>query len=864
MSTDVERIMIGLLDIHEFWANLVQVAVACWLLQRELGMAFMAPLVVVFITAVLAAVVAKLITPRQRAWMEAIQTRVAVTADTLAHMKSIKLTGMIKPVQDHLQSLRVKEIKFGSRWRILLACTAAISQGPMLLSPVLTFAFTTSSLGTSTVFVSIAYLTLLASPLMILFQRFPQLVSALVCLGRIQMFLEKEERLDYRHAETHAISEDLTGLLLTSPDAKSGAIELQAPPRTPWEPCVKVSNGSFGWSPHAHVLTNVNFHIPTCQLTIVTGPVGTGKSTLCRALLGEIPFAKGTISMSRDLRIGYCDQKPFLYNSSIRDNIIGFDEFMPERYDTVLYATKIDEDVKSLALRDQTVVGSGGIALSGGQRQRLSIARALYQRGMNILIFDDILSGLDAITEEHVFEHVFGRQGLLQQNQITTILCTHDSRRLLAANHIIRLEGDGTLAEEGQISENQADLVLLPLSIKKTDEPSECDVESAPSSPPITIASSGNFTSLQQSSARRLGDAAVYKYYFESIGVMPMVIFLVAGLCYGFLANFPRVWLTFWAQDADRGSGANHSYAYYLGIYSLLQISCLVSGMISLLVVLVAFIRQSGAVLHQRLLETISTATLTLYTLTDIGVLTNYFSQDMNLIDSELPLAFLNILLDLASVIGMAALLASASPWLILAYPGLILILWYLQHFYLRTSRQVRLLDLEAKSPLYAHFLDTLKGITTIRAFGWVGHSMARHKQLLEQSQRATYMRSMIQRWLFLALGIIVMIVATALVALITQIGARADISGASLVTLMTFSQSLTDIVRFYAALETSIGSVARLKSFMATTDSEVKPGRDVKPDNNWPSTGRLVLQNAWASYKYVLITSSSIFVHVC
>jgi ABC-type multidrug transport system fused ATPase/permease subunit len=286
--------------------------------------------------------------------------------------------------------------------------------------------------------------------------------------------------------------------------------------------------------------------------------------------------------------------------------------------------------------------------------------------------------------------------------------------------------------------------------------------------------------------------------------------------------------------------------------------------MISLLVVLVAFIRQSGAVLHQRLLETISTATLTLYTLTDIGVLTNYFSQDMNLIDSELPLAFLNILLDLASVIGMAALLASASPWLILAYPGLILILWYLQHFYLRTSRQVRLLDLEAKSPLYAHFLDTLKGITTIRAFGWVGHSMARHKQLLEQSQRATYMRSMIQRWLFLALGIIVMIVATALVALITQIGAGADISGASLVTLMTFSQSLTDIVRFYAALETSIGSVARLKSFMATTDSEVKPGRDVKPDNNWPSTGRLVLQNAWASYKYVLITSSSIFVHVC
>lgn len=88
--------------------------------------------------------------------------------------------------------------------------------------------------------------------------------------------------------------------------------------------------------------------------------------------------------------------------------------------------------------------------------------------------------------------------------------------------------------------------------------------------------------------------------------------------------------------------------------------------------------------------------------------------------------------------------------------PLLVLVIWGLQHVYLRTSRQLRLLDLEARSPLYSHFLESLNGLSTIRAFGWEQESMETNKRLLDYSQRPYYLLYCIQRWLNLVLDLIV------------------------------------------------------------------------------------------------------------
>ncbi len=214
------------------------------------------------------------------------------------------------------------------------------------------------------------------------------------------------------------------------------------------QPPIVIRNGNFGWEAGKFVLRDVNTQIPKSSLTIVIGPVGSGKSTLCKALLGDIPFSDGSVVLStRFPHVGFCDQAAFLSNGTVRDNILGFSPIDHERYNQVIQATALGFDLDTLPQGDRTNIGSDGITLSGGQKQRVSLARALYLQ-TDLLVLDDIFSGLDADTEEQVFRQIFGPDGLLRRRRSTVVLCTHSIRHLPAADYIIAL-GDSTVVEQG-------------------------------------------------------------------------------------------------------------------------------------------------------------------------------------------------------------------------------------------------------------------------------------------------------------------------------------------------------------------------------------------------------------------------------
>lgn len=849
MSTDVERVQIGIRDIHEYWANLAQAIAACYFLHQLLGAAFAVPIVVVSLAVLASTLLGRPMGSRQRAWMAAIQRRVSVTADAIAHMKMIKMAGMATPVQAMLQSLRMSELEYGSRWRLLVAAAATVSHAQGLLAPVLTFAITSATLDTSSIFVSLSYLTLLSTPLISLFQKYPQLLGALTSLRRIQQFLERESRIDYRCSRAGQDA-PLIDLEVLDVSLDWGfETELELVPAKSLEVSSKsitVEKGCFGWDSEKRVLENVNVTIPGSQLTIITGPVASGKSTLCKALLGEVPFCSGTVTVpGESLRVGYCDQQLFLFNSTIRDNIVGHGRLDLQRYSRVLQAVKLDKDISDLPLGENTVIGSGGVVLSGGQRQRLSIARALYAQWTDLLIFDDVLSGLDAGTEDDVFRNVFGRQGWIRRHGLTAILCLHNSRRFDAADHVIKISEGGVVEEAAAIETTESNTTTHgPTSSREANSlpQTSCTI-------PAETQTRGPVD--RNGSARQTGDWHVYKHYLATAGVVPCLVFFVGAAANGFFHNFPRVWLTFWSNDADlRG----HSQTYYIGIYGLLQTLCLLSGIVAAITVLYTIIRRSGANLHEQALTTVIDAPLRFLTTEDTGVLTNYFSQDITLIDGELPIALINMVIEMFGVVGMAAVIASSAPWLALTYPGIAVVLWLLQRFYLRTSRQLRLLDLEAKSPLYTHFLDTIRGLATIRALGWTPHDVARNQHLLDESQRPSYLLAVAQRWLYFWLSIIMMVLATGLVALTTQLRASSSLSGASLVTLMSLSESLRDMVRFYAALETSIGAVARLRSFTIDTPTEHGLGNHAALPERWPQAGDIRIRNVSASYTYATL----------
>ncbi|KAF4944191.1 hypothetical protein FGADI_12864 [Fusarium gaditjirri] len=827
MSADVERIIRGAGTAHDIWANTIEVAIDCWLLHGKIGIAFLSPLVVIGICALLLSWLVTFVGKSQSEWMAKIQNRVGLTANAISQMKLYKISGIAGPVADLIQTLRVGEIKVGNSFRWLLISAAVLGFFPICISPVVTFAFTSTELTVNTLFTSLSYIILFTTPVIGLFQSLPGIFAALTCMARVQKFLAADPRHDFRIHETASVSERTSSNLSK-------------------ELAFSVENGCFGWGGEKLTLSQIHASVPAHKLTIVVGEVASGKTTFCKALLGELPVSSGTITTYLPSHcIGYCEQTPFLYNASFRENIVGHCAFDQAKYDEIVEATMLAPDVALLPQGHNTKIGSNGIMLSGGQKQRLSVARALYSEA-DMMLFDDILSGLDLDTESELFRRVFGTEGITRRRNVTVVICTHSVRNLPLADHIIAL-GNGTVIEEGNFSELMENKKYVhSLGVKHRDTDCSADDEK-----PITRAAAAATAPVvlpqnapSADKARRQGDFSIYKHYFKSVGFWSVVIVAVAGLLTGVCNSLSSVWIKFWAEDAF-----NRSFAFYVGIYGMLRASYMVFLFFDGVTTLIKMTASAGTELHERAILTVISAPLRFFSKTDTGIVTNLFSQDMTLLDFELPLALTNFSLDFSNAFGTAFVVASASPYLAVGYPFLMGFLYLLGYFYLCTSRQIRLLDLEAKSPLYTHFTDTIKGAATIRAFGWQQYDIAHSNKLLDTSQRPAYLLAMIQQWLATSLHFIVTGTAVLLVALATQLRTNAGLTGASLISLLTFSEALSNLITSYTSLETSLGAVSRLRSFSETVETENKPGEVIEPPETWPHSGSIQVHKVSASY---------------
>lgn len=149
-----------------------------------------------------------------------------------------------------------------------------------------------------------------------------------------------------------------------------------------------------------------------------------------------------------------------------------------------------------------------------------------------------------------------------------------------------------------------------------------------------------------------------------------------------------------------------------------------------------------------------------------------------------------------------------------------------------------------------SQFIDTIKGVATIRAFGWVKDVVALNDKLLDRSQRPAYLLAMIQRWLQFILQLLVAVLATIVVALATQQRSNSAFTGASLVTLMSFGNSLSFLIRVYTVVETSIGAVSRLKTFSESVEPENLPDENKVPPPEWPVRGTIDIKGVSASYE--------------
>jgi len=204
---------------------------------------------------------------------------------------------------------------------------------------------------------------------------FPQAASLLACFSRIQDFLLLKPRQGAQNLAGPGCAKILPAAQASAHGVKSeSGIELCDMLRKDigaTKPLIKFVDVSIAPSVDAeYVLQGVSLRILPSTLTVVIGPVGSGKTTLVRALLGEA-YIKGTVFGIDQTSTGYCDQVSWLRNVSIRDNIVGPTKFDEAWYNTVLNCCLLDEDLCEITGGDKALAGSGGASLSGGQKQRV-------------------------------------------------------------------------------------------------------------------------------------------------------------------------------------------------------------------------------------------------------------------------------------------------------------------------------------------------------------------------------------------------------------------------------------------------------------------------------------------------------------
>uniref|UniRef100_A0A8H7K177 P-loop containing nucleoside triphosphate hydrolase protein n=1 Tax=Bionectria ochroleuca TaxID=29856 RepID=A0A8H7K177_BIOOC len=351
-------------------ASLVSTAVAMTFLYQLLGWPSLVGIGVMAILTPLPAIFSQRMSRLHRYVMEATDLRLSRLSEYLHALPTIKYFAWEPMVVDNINTIRQTEQQ--RIWKrnvtsMLVSMTgdlmSLVSLLAMFVSLVL---FTNTPLRAPMAFTSVAITETLRSQFVWLCKVIQWVSQARGSLIRVDSFLE-------------------------------AAAERQRHPHGPPE----LQHATVRWSEHASfMLRDISVSFRLAALNVVSGGTGSGKSLLLLSLLGETNLTNGLITCPDD--VAYVPQTAWLQNTSVRQNIIFYSDFDQERYNSVLHACDLSDDLSRLPLGDLTQVGERGSALSGGQKQRISLARALYSSASTLLL-DDIFSALDAHTTSRVY-----------------------------------------------------------------------------------------------------------------------------------------------------------------------------------------------------------------------------------------------------------------------------------------------------------------------------------------------------------------------------------------------------------------------------------------------------------------------------
>ncbi|KAF2472940.1 putative ATP-binding cassette transporter [Lindgomyces ingoldianus] len=852
MNVDVEKILNGVKNMHEVWAMVISTGVALYILYTHLGVALIAPFLTTLVATGICTWIGKYMKARQMDWVATTQARVTSISYSIGCIKGVRMLGLTETVLRMLTGLREAEVAAHNFVRKLLVWILLISNVMFQMTTLATYvtfvviAVTRRdgpSLDFKVLYGSLSALKLVTSPMILVLQQIPQIMASWASLERIQSFLHGD-------SISHYAGDGLPGStgidrIELDPIQTRESFKRQTPSFI-----VSMENATFAIDDTKSLLFNIQLELPPQSLNMVVGKVGSGKSLLLRSLIGETKLLCGSFQAPSS-GTAFCDQTVWLRNATVRENIIAEDTFEEPWYNSVVWSCGLVQDLTEMKKGDMTLIGSKGISLSGGQKNRISLARALYAR-KPILVADDIFSGLDSATEKLVFDRVFGRNGLLRKSGAMVILATHATYFARHADRIIVL-ADGHIIEQGTYQELITRNVNLheisgDYSHENLYDDLLDDIDSEASETAISPNPEPQLEEDEEEDvARRSGDRRSLLFFISAVGTLHCSVYFSLLTLTTAATTIQFLWLKWWAQSASSSKSATMRNLYLFVTITAVNIFLyfLWLGHFALW-----FIPRSSLALHARQLNALMRAKFSYLVSTDIGTITNRFSQDIVLVDNSLQYSFINVTSELLTIISGISILVVATPPVAAIIPLLAAAGYLIQRVYLRTSRQVRLMDLEAKAPLCTHFLESLAGIVTIRSFGWANSYRDKNNKYLDQSQIPFYLLFAIQNWLNLVLELMVCGLITVIVGLAVVLRSKVDPGylGLGLVAAMDLGFNFRIIIIAWAEFETSLSAVTRIRQF-SKTPSEIQETSQPDPPDSWPMKGSVQFKNLVASY---------------
>jgi len=763
--------------------------------------------------------------------MKAKDERILLMNEVLQGIKVLKLYAWEKPFMTRIRQCRNREIQCLKRSAILNALLWITYTGAPLVVTLVTFTIYVFSddknvLTAEKVFGTVALFNVVRIP-MNQFPRFlMEAVKLFVSLRRIDDFLSCN---DINSANEYLDNKTFVSAETLKLDTNS----------------IEFKNVAFNWSntEDKSTLKNLNLEVKKGELIAVVGKIGSGKSSLLSAILGEMVKIDGEIRRSGS--VAYVAQQAWIQNMTVQENIIFGKPLDIRRYQEVVSSCALTSDLEILPSGDQTEIGENGVNLSGGQKQRVSLARAAYHDA-DIVLLDDPLSAVDAHVGRYLFENLIGNTGLLKNK--TRVLVTHNLSYLHKVDRIMVMI-DGEIVEQGTFNElkNNENSAFQEFATYthnvQGEEPEEEDIKEV-NQLRKNDKDKGKLTK-KEIKAEGSVSWRHYSYFLKSMTIWKFVVICFLFLLAEVFKVSGNLVLAEWTENFDPYTNWN-----YIGYYCLLALLCTLAGMISQMGTQFRAAEASRKI-HHSLLETTMHAPMIFFDTTPTGRVLNRFTSDIDMIDGKISMQLKNFLSCCTMILGTLVVVIGVTPYFLVPLVPITICYGFLQVYFTRTRRQVVRLQSISKSPIFSHFSETINGATTIRAFNQQERFFQESEDKVSQHLLCNYVCDMANRWLSIRVEVLgnTIVFFAAIFAFYSRDSLTAGVIGLSISYAMQMIDGFGWTIRMAGELESDSVAIERVREY-DDLPQEASWETEGTFDQAWPHKGNIVFNQYSTKYR--------------